>query len=633
MTIEATLSMQDIAQLAQVSRQAVTNWRRRPVINGRFLPFPRSIAVVEGVEHFSRGQVLSWLEESGRGKNREAREDAPALSVPDGLHIEDVVTFMALRASSDEDLTGKDEAQLRALAATVDPEDLCLLSEVRALGVDNTLARYVDALMEVSYGPADALDRIYRSRLARRRGERGLTTVLVDLLVAATATCRDCLDTDTATLDPRVDPRTAGRLASGFAGVNITSTDALGRDLRRHLFLGEVELVEAVRPTVRVLSVVGANDDETLDAVDQLALDLDPQDIAIVLGSSAALCDTLRGEPAKRREETLSMGRLVMAVRLPRGQWKEAHRQSLALWVLKGDASAERIVVADLSSASIDLDDLASDLTAALESASARSYRYGRAVDRSELRGRRPVVPPGIRAVRMGDSATSDYRDRVTAATMITNQPFEGFDLAVGVAPLATTIAQRSLGELVESRRVELHKGSRIDMAHANPAGTVCVLVVGDQAEGLMLDPLDAVRYYSHARRTLPGDVVFAERPRPAALVDRAGGSLVRVPSRVLRIPGNKDDSPHAYAGTGPYALAAAINQLPDDAGEWQTWSIPRLDVDEITAVEEALEAADRYLAELRRRETAMNDLISNLIRGVAAGSVTLNAPTMKRAG
>ncbi len=623
--LEATLTMRDIAQLEQVSRQAVTNWRRRPMARGQFLPFPPAIAVVGGVEHFARAEVLSWLQQSGRGKNQEAREDASALSVPDGLRLEDVITFAALRAISGEDLGRKAEAELIELAEAADPDDVFLLSEVRALGADKDLAGYADALMEVSYGPADALDRIYASRLARQRGERGLTDNLVDLLATATATCRDYLGNDSVALDPRVDLRTARRLASSFAGVVVPGANAPERALLRHLAMDEIESVHSGGPTVKVLSLVGNDDNDALETIDAVVLDLGARDVAVIVGSSAVLCDALKGEQSQRRAETLGMGRLVMAIRLPRGQWKHAHRQSLALWVLKGDADADRVVLADLSSEPIDLGDLASDLTAALEGTAARSFRYGRAVDRAELRGRRPIVPPGIRAVHLGGSATADYLDRVTAATMVTSEPLEGYDLAVGVAPLATAIASRSLGELVESRRAELRNGCRINLTHADPTGSVLILAAGGETDGYLLDPLDAVKLYSHAKRTLPGDVVFAERPRPMARVDEVGGSLVKVPSRVLRLP--------AGAGIGSHALAAVINQLPDDAGEWQTWNIPRLAADEVDALERALKNAVAHAAELRRREAAMNDLITNLIQGLAAGSVTLTAPTMKRAG
>lgn len=72
----------------------------------------------------------------------------------------------------------------------------------------------------------------------------------------------------------------------------------------------------------------------------------------------------------------------------------------------------------------------------------------------------------------------------------------------------------------------------------------------------------------------------FLERPRPVALVDTRGGSLVSWPSRVLRL------SP--TASIGPHALAAVINQQVRVGSEWETWAVPELR----TAESERLEAA-----------------------------------------
>lgn len=626
MSAAASLTMQDIAQLGQVTRQAVTNWRRRPRLQGRFLPFPDPISTIGGVERFDRDQIVGWLQGSGRGNNQEARDDAPGLAVPDGLTCADVVTLLALRAAGGGCLTGRTAAELAELAEVVDPDDRFLLAEVRSIAPPPALAEYVDAVMDASYGPADALDRVYASRLARGLGERGLSADLTELLTAVTAACGEHLAADSAALDPRVDLSTARRLAAGFAGVNLAGTGPSERALLRHLALDEVERLDSHAPTVRVLSVVGHPDSDALDEVDALALDLQHADLAVVLGSSAVFCDALRGEQARRRAETLALGHLVMAIRLPRGHWKAAYRQSLALWILQGDANVDRIVVADLSSDTIDLGDLVSDVTGALQHTGARAFRYGRAVERSELRGRRPIVPLGVRALRLGGSAAIGHRDRITAASLLTSERLRGYDVAVGVAPPTTVIAPRSLGEVVASRRMQMLSGSRIDLAHADAAGTVPVVTADRATDGFALDPVDAVRLYGHARRTLPNDVIFTERPRPQARVDGLGRALVKSPSRILRLAEG--------VGIGPHALAAVINELPDDAGEWRTWSIPTLDPGEIEALERTLQEAAAHVAELRRREAAMDDLITNLIQGVAAGAVTLGpSTTTTRAG
>ncbi|MFT3833320.1 MAG: hypothetical protein QM711_08370 [Micropruina sp.] len=620
------LTLRDVAAIAGVTRQAVTNWRRRSATKVGPLPFPRAINRINGVEYFATTDVLAWLKTSGRGHNIEASEDAPAFAVPVGLHLDEVVTFLALRALSGQELGGCSVDELTEMAAGVDAEDDFLLSEVAAIGANPSLASYVDDLMESSLGLADALDRAYASRLARSPHARGLAESALELLDAVAATCRTHLGSDEVALDPRVDLGTARRLASSFAGVSpVGDDDAQLRDLRRHLVLDEVEFLDRGRPAVRVLSVVGEEAMQALVAVEGVALDLMPGDIGVVLGSSAILCDALRGDFEAVRSDTLEMGHLVLAARLPRGLWKGAHRQQLGLWVLVGGLEVDRVVLADLSSETIDLSDLASDLAAALTRAGGRSFRYGRPVERAVLRGRRPLVPPGIRADRLGDAAHADHRDRIAALTLVTSEPLTGYDMAVGTAPPAAVVTPRSLGELVEQRRLEFHRGNRIDPTQADSAGTVAVLSADPEVGDLWFDPLDAVRLYPHASRTEPNDVVFVERPRPRATVDSDGGAIVRSPSRILRLP--------AGAGLGPHALAAVINLLPDDAGDWRTWPVPVLEPANVDAVEAALTEADAYLGELRRRESAMKDLITNLIQGVAAGTVTLDTNLTKKAG
>lgn len=620
------LTLRDVAAIAGVTRQAVTNWRRRSATKAGPLPFPRAIKRIDGLDYFATTDVVEWLKASGRGHNIEASEDAPAFAVPVGLHLDEVITFLALRALSGQELGGCSVDELTEMAASVDAEDGFLFSEVTAIGANSVLASYVDDLMESSLGLADALDRAYASRLARSPHARGLADGALELLDAVAATCRMHLGSDEVALDPRVDLCTARRLASSFAGVSTAGIeDAEHRALRRHLALDEVEFLDRNRPTVHVLSVVGEGAMQALVAVEGVALDLMPGDIAVVLGSSAVLCDALRGEFEAVRSDTLEMGHLVMAARLPRGLWKGAHRQQLGLWVLVGGLEVDRIVLADLSSEAIDLSDLTADLTAALTSDVGRSFRYGRPVERALLRGRRPLVPPGIRAHRLGDAAHADHRDRIAALTLVTSEPLTGYDLAVGAAPPAPFVTPRSLGELVDQGRVELHRGSRIQTGHSDPDGTVAVLSADPAVGDLWFDPLDAVRLYSHAGRTEPNDVVFAESPRPVARVDEVGGAIVRFPSRTLRLPPG--------AGLGPHALAAVINLLPDDAGDWRTWPMPVLEPAKVDAVEAALTDADAYLGELRRRESAMKDLITNLIQGVAAGTVTLDTNPTKKAG
>lgn len=617
------LTLHDIAQLAGVTRQAVTNWRRRTTVRGEFLPFPAAATTRAGVDFFDREQILDWLERTGRGRNLESRIEAPSLSVPDAVTFNDAVTMLALRSAVGDDLGQRSGAELIALAEEIDPNDRFLLTEARAISTDQALASYVDELVEGSFGPRDALNRLYGTRLARWGAGRGLTDELVGLLKAIADACGEHLGASDVAVELRLDPR-ARAIGSGFAGV-IAGAEPEDRAMVRHLLIEGVDRVDAAWPLVRVITAVGRSDQEALEIADAVALELGASDVAVLLGPSSALCDPLRGDMARARSQTLEMGSVVAAFRLPRGMWREAHRQNVAIWILRGGVDADRIVVADLTSESIDAGDLVSDIVAALDESSARAFRYGRSILQQEARGRSPVVAAGIRAVQLIGSGLPSERDRVNEATLATRDAVAGFDVLVTRAPAAIVTTPRSLGEMVESRRIELLKGCRLDVADADPTGTIGVLSADPTSDRLQIDPLVAERRYPHARRTQPGDVVFTDRPRPAAIVDQVGGSIIMVGSRGLRLPQG--------GGIGPRALAEVINQLPADAGEWRTWSIPHLADDQIELVEETLAGAVAHLAELRRREAATNDIIANLIQGVATGGIAISPSTTKKAG
>lgn len=170
------LSMQDVADLAGVSRQAVTNWRRRPrTAHGRVNPFPSPALSRKGSDYFDQEAIVTWLEETGRGKNREASFDAPALVPPEGADMELLVMLLCLRAGSFDDLHALDAHDLAELAHTTDPDDAFLNAEMSAAiarsGLHEAL-EYIDALFDASTGAEDALRRITTGRLAREAAKR-----------------------------------------------------------------------------------------------------------------------------------------------------------------------------------------------------------------------------------------------------------------------------------------------------------------------------------------------------------------------------------------------------------------------------------------------------------------------------
>ncbi len=616
-----TLTMQDVADLARVRRSTVSMWRNRPMARGQFLPFPAPVGATNGVEQFSREEIVNWLERSGRGNNHEHRLDAPALSPPAGMSLEDLVTLLCLHVHIGQELTETTAAERESAARESDPRDTFMQREVTAANNTKDALQFIDDLVEASYGAGEALDRLVNGRLGRAIGARDLTSGAVDLVRTVAKACGLHINPEGVPL-----VHTGGStmltlaLAGDFAHLVVHGDGAEQRALRRRAAICGIETsIDAVSPCVRVLSVVGCEVDGALDAIDDVVVDLGEGDVALVLGPVSTMCDELRGDQEQKRAQTLRPGNLMLALRLPRGMWREAHRQALGLWVCAGGTPTPRPLVVDLSAFArhkLEAGDLAADVAGALERNSARAFRYARPRDLPEILSARAVVPRGVRALQMGTTDVVPYLNRIHAATLVTAEPVPSFDILAAAAPGSMVLRRRSMGEMKDLQQVQFRRGSRIDPGHANPVGSVAVLSASDDTEGIRLDPFDAPKLYPRASRTEPGDVVFVEKPRPMARVDDRGGSLVASPSRILRL------SP--TAGIGPHAVAAIINQLPDEANEWQAWSVPVLDTTAADQLEDALTAAADYEASVRSRLDAVHDLIKAMIDGVAAGAVTL---------
>ncbi|MFL6140438.1 MAG: helix-turn-helix transcriptional regulator [Labedaea sp.] len=620
------MTLQDVADLARVRRPVVSMWRKRPRVRGQHLPFPDPVEISGGMERFRRQDIVEWLERTGRGNNAEANLDAPALSVPDDVTMDELVTWLCLAALTGEELAETAPEQRKGLARGVDPDDQVLLREVEASIPAVCTLRFVDDLVEASYGPREALDRLEQGRAARALGTRDLTTDAVDLIHAVADACALHLDPEGVPL-VHVGPASGMTLALAetFAHLMVSGDTPELRDIRRRAAIRGIQTVDdAAVPNVRLLSAIGRDADEILDLVDNLVLDLGEGELAVVIGPAGVLCDELQGERERHRAQTLRSESLVVALRLPRGMWREAHRQALGLWVCAAGGFTLRPLVADLAAFTrdeLDLGDLASDMTGALAAAGGRAFRYLRPHDLPPiLSSRAVVVPRGVRAVRLATTEIERHVAVVNTATMVTSQPIRPFDVLAEHAPGAMLLRRRSLGELKDLGQVRVLRGSRIDPAHDDPAGSVAVLSATGSNSTVRLDPFDAARLYPRAVRTDPGDVVFTERPRPTAFIDNDGGSLVASPSKILRIG--------SRAGIGPHTVMAIINRLADEVIEWQTWNLPVLDTAEAARLEDALVAAAHHEEVLRQHLGATRDLVTAMIDGVAAGAVTLTTRT-----
>lgn len=626
---EPTLTLQDIADLAKVQRAVVSTWRNRPTVRGKRIPFPEPADEVGGIAHYHRADVVDYLERTGRGKNQEHRIEAAAAAVPHGSGLEDLVTLLCLRKLAG-DLEQHSPQDCRDLARDLDPNDELLASEIASMRITPQLIEFIDDLLLSSYGGADALRRIESSRVGRESAPRDLGQAAVDVLSTVVNACRLALDPEGTQLVLDGDaPNVVPALSDSDADIEVHTRGGSpeARALRRRMVIREQEQALGCLPRVLLLSVVGEELLQALEYIDDVLVDLGPGEIAIVLGAASALCDAIprtgaaENDPEARRTQTLRIGGLAAAMKLPRGLWKAAHRQALGVWVFCGGVHIDLPVVADLSSllpSELDHDALAADLASAIgdrHDRAARAYRYGRAIKLSDIRAGQAVVPPGIAALRVRAPEASDELNRVYTATLLTSVSPDAFDVTAKASIGTLHVQYRSLAELAERRTVVMRKGSRIDSAYADSGGTVEVLSADSDSAEFVLDPVFARVRYPRATFTKPGDVVFTEHP-PRARVDETGGNFVLAPSRILRL--GKD------AGIGPRTLAALINELPNHQNDWRSWNVPRLSDDESVRLESVLAAATGYAAQLRARLDAVGELQRALIVGIGAGTVSL---------
>ncbi|WP_186382855.1 hypothetical protein [Amycolatopsis rhizosphaerae] len=155
---------------------------------------PDPVEVSGGRERFRREDIVEWLQRTGRGNNAEANLDAPALSVPDDVPLDVLVTWLCLAALAGEELAETTPEQCAALARSVDPDDRMLLREIQTSKPAACTLRFIDDLVEASYGLGEALDRLDQSRAARAVGARDLTSDAIDLVHAVADACALHLD-------------------------------------------------------------------------------------------------------------------------------------------------------------------------------------------------------------------------------------------------------------------------------------------------------------------------------------------------------------------------------------------------------------------------------------------------------
>ncbi|WP_258802372.1 hypothetical protein [Pseudarthrobacter sp. NS4] len=670
-TLRMTLS--DVASLAQVQRPVVSMWRKRSSTGP--LPFPAAAATLQGVEVFDADEVTAWLRATGRGNNPEAHNDvavyaklmAGASEAPrDSRHTFDGLTsLLALKVITGKALSRSSGAELLDAADEADPDDVFLYSELEALGSALPgLANFADRLADSAFSASAAFEKLLGHRFKeglREHADTALTDAALKLVAAAAIELASTLDGKALFVDSTPGgsdvmlsivqrfgesaPVTflaadhdggASRLARRRLAVHGTESGPVKVDAKGAFAVNgpAIHVAQYPAPGAPALGTTGV-----LSGIENIVLQMDDSQRAVVVAPARVLCDALAGEPGNLRSDLLRSGRVRAIVRLRPGMLRAKPREPQALWVLGPSLAdvpiAERwTMVADLSTTPLTLDvsqDLISDVAASMGDRAtirAHSFRFARLVQTRILlagTGALVSVPPGRSTTA---AAGAEGALRIDELVRALSSPAAEPSALPAVLPSDSNapFPPATVQELINSGNLKYLKGIRVEEADLN--GKTGTKILGREE---LMDPhtapqrfitlLDFAAKYPAGRLTEPGDVVFCTSPRPAAMVDAEGGAVVVFPARILRIDAGDP------GGLMSDVVAADINGLNPADKTWRKWHLRRTPEVQRQPLAKALQTLQHEQAQARERVKQLEELATLITDGVAGGSLTLTDP------
>ena len=659
-----SISLSDIALLANVQRPVVSMWRTRSAHTS--MPFPAPTAVERGQERFDARQIADWLEATGRGNNSQARDDVAAFASVDGARIDDPAVFNALTALlclkvvSGTELGGMSQVQLLDLADDYDPDDAYLYSELDALGdrLPN-LARYADLLASAAYSPRDAFEKLMGERFragireqstaALSQPARELVAKIAHALASGLPSDRPTyLDSTPGGSDLAIELVRRYGDDSDLTVVTTPGDSPAARLARRRLRVHDAHQPTQAstthdRQVIHVTHLPGPaapqmSDAQILTAVDDIVLQMDDSHRAVIVAPASALTDSTRSsEIDGPRDDVLRTGRVRVIVRLPKGLIPSKSRQALALWVLgpahKEDPAERRAMIADLINEPLRpdvIDDLVTDIVACVagESIRTHSFRFTRPVlTRALLTTKQSLVAHRVIRQPATTQNAADLLPRINSALAALDSP----SLELGARDLtpATTSPEAdppgptTIDSAIRAGHIKMIPGNRIDPAEFTAGGGAGVIgpdeLIGATPLGSRaVDRLDFTGNHPSGRFSEPGDIVFCASPRPAATIDADGGSVVAFPARILRV--NREEPGDLIAEI----VAADINSAPAGAREWRLWQVRRTPRGQHKPLAARLEALRRERSATLARLARLDELTELLTDGVTSGALAL---------
>ncbi|WP_286216525.1 hypothetical protein [Demequina sediminis] len=637
------IDLAGVARLAGVQRPVASMWRTR-FATARD-PFPAAVHQMGGRPQFAVQQVAEWLVRTRHGNNPAAREDAAAAATPTDFSFSDegavaeLEALVALFALS-EDLHGPGSHKLEEVAATIDPRDGLLRSEITAhVRRGAPWLDYAILLIDACYSPSAALALIAQRSAASNRSAGSAGPLVNDALALVMEATRALMAPDaTVVLDPS-DPALSSTMAASLGDdVRLTlPAEADARRVRRRLRVDGHWLADPDDATARGIAVArvpSRRDDDVaamLQAVDEVALSLRDSDAAVVIGPARVLTDPLTSEDEQARAHILRSGRVRGIVRLPPGLVDSASREPLAMWVLGTPAgnvpASERFTaVADLSQNPLTpaaRADLVSDVIAGMGSGRdvrAHHFRFATFVRTASLQARSDSLVAA--ASRKRPFAPNDVAD-LPALLDIAAEAVRDDVAPIPIAPDSHAAPRAaSVSELIGARHLRRIRGTRLSPDLLGREGLVVVTASDLDHPSTIgttrVDQLAFAAQHPSATLTRPGDVIFRTSPTAAAWVDADGSKVVAYPARVLRITASDP------GGLVPEIVAADIASAPGGAGAWKRWMLRRVAPHTVAPLRQALAEVANARSELEARAARLEEYSALIVAGATSGAVTM---------
>ena len=643
------LTMRQVAELAGVQRPVVSTWRRR--FAGQPTAFPEPVDPAELL--FDAHQVGRWLEETGRGKNREAGADAVLYStlvdtVADRLA--DTSALLLLHALAGEPLVGSDPDELLMLLAQAGAESVLSLADAASALEASDLVAQVDALVEAGVTATRVFARLARRQetIDSRLGAESLTAEGDGLAVSVLVAVMEDSERVLAPWGPGGLRLVVRAVEDGneVGRPRIVAPEGIADPVELLLWRYLVALgcqLETPRADAAVLTVgqwvtAGAGSaEEFFDELDRVVIGLEEESAALVLGPAPLLVDRLP-DPAPRRR-VLGVGSggylapLRYVARFPAGMCRFGGRRRLALWALGHPVTpgAERrfTTYGEHSAHSLDAGEcraVGHDVAAALRGGGARrSHAFLRSAHRvTEALLSREVlaVPLTDELVEDGGDALARLWERRDASAP---EVFEGVDVEAAGSATDRSVpwAAATTGA---GRPARVITGIRIPPAvWAAGAGGIGVIgpeeVRGEAPVGSRtVDLVALVEGAPRSRLTEPGDVVFVTTTPtgPAAIIDAEGGNVVQAPARILRCL--------APSGGGRRILPeTAVRDIrASRGGDPRAWRLRTVAVDAVGPWRTVAARAAEHRARLERELAALDAVTTELSDGLAAGTLRI---------